>query len=137
MRESIVIPGLTTVDRRELEGALSESEVDFDENEVRPGDFGELATLIATVLVTKVTLAALAIWASGKNPARKVADQKRYVFRQKVTAITKAGTTETVIEFEAESKEALQEGLAKQLAGLFQLDVAAVLDALIKLKVKA
>jgi hypothetical protein len=129
MPQSIVIPGLTTVDRRELEDALSETEVSFDESEVRSGDFGELATIIATVIVTRITLAILAIWVSKKVPAREVAGRKRYFFRQKITANTADGTKETVIEVEGESKEALQEGVAKQLAGLFQLDVAAVLDA--------
>jgi hypothetical protein len=128
--ETIVLPGLTTVDQCELKDALGEKNVSFDENAVRQGDFGELATIIATVLVTKVTLAALvAIWA-GRNPPRKVASQKRFAFRQKITATTKTGTKETVIEFEAESEEALQEGLSRQLAELFQLDVVGILDAL-------
>jgi hypothetical protein len=137
MPETIVLPGLTMVDQRELEDALGEKDVSFDENAVRKDDFGELVTtIIATVLVTKVTLAALAMWASKRNRAMVVAGQKRFAFRQKIAATTKTGTKETVIEFEADSMEALQQGLSKQLAELFQLDVVGVLDALKNLKAK-
>ena len=79
------------------------------------------------VLVTQDQLGGIAIWASGRNPARKVAGKRRYEFVHTVTITTEAGTRTEAIGVVEESEEALQEGIARRFAELFQFDVAAVL----------
>jgi hypothetical protein len=124
----------TPIDRDKLDKLLSSIGVTFEEPELQPGVSGSLETIVAIVLVTKITLAVLAIWGSWKAPVKKVAGKRRYVFEHEVTTTTEVGTKTETIRVVEESAEALQEGIARRFAELFNFDVAAVLKAVTGLK---
>jgi len=128
MSESLTFGGLTRIDCKELEELMDSKDLTFDKRAVRPGEFGELGTIVATVFATKLAIAALAAWASRRQKPIDVAGKKRYVFRQSVKMTKKDGTmVEKELYFEADSESSLKEGVATQLANAFDLDVAEVL----------
>jgi hypothetical protein len=124
VNDKLTIDGLTTLDRYELEDLLGREVVSFDEHSVSHDNLGELGTIIAVVLASKVTLAAFAVWSSRRYGKKK----KGFVFRQQFKITRKNGTMEErLVEFEADSETSLQEGLATRLADIFNLDPAEIL----------
>ena len=116
MSQMLTITGLTTPDRFELEDRLGPEGVSFEECDVRPGEFGELGTLIATIVVSKTALVALALFL-GRG-------KKSGSFKETVKVTHANGSVEErTIEVVGSSVEPLQEGILKTLAGWLRLDV--------------
>jgi hypothetical protein len=129
MQESLTISRLTSVDRFELEDSIDSEELTFQEEEVQPDTFGELGTIVATILVTKITLAALVVLYAQKHKPKDTKNKSKFVFREEVKITRIDGTVEEKrIEFEADSESSLKEGLAAHFGNIFEIDPGSILE---------
>jgi hypothetical protein len=120
MADVITIDGLTTVDRYDLEDSLGSNDLTFVERPLRPGDFGELGTLIATIIVSKLALAALAICLARRTVSETLKLQVK---------ITRGNSVEErTLEVAFKSAEPRAEQIAATLARVFNLNERDVAD---------
>jgi hypothetical protein len=86
---------------------------------VAPGDYGELATVTAVVVITLATLRALSVW--GSTP------KQDGTFKKKVMTVSKDGVQKTVeIEIDISSNQSPDAQVLKQLGAAFNIDISAL-----------
>jgi hypothetical protein len=123
MADKLIIEGLTRADRNELRTDLGADQVSFDEPELRPGAHGQLGAIIGTIVVTRLALAALAVWWSKQNRRLEAKSLKAWSLKKSVKIKHPDGTEEEhTIEVAAESEDTFKQGIAQKLADLFKFD---------------